>query len=105
MECSPFSCVGRFYPNISIQNARQVISSVTTDNAIGGQNTTTYKYGNAKVNVKGRGNLGFGWIEKKDLVFGDFTEDFIVTCGAYSNSADIAVVINIGLTGDNGDEW
>ncbi|VVH64137.1 hypothetical protein BSPLISOX_2012, partial [uncultured Gammaproteobacteria bacterium] len=55
------------YPNISIQNARQVISSVTTDNAIGGQNTTTYKYGNAKVNVKGRGNLGFGWIEKKDL--------------------------------------
>jgi hypothetical protein len=43
------------------------ISSVTTDNAIGGQNTTTYKYGNAKVNVKGRGNLGFGWIEKKDL--------------------------------------
>jgi hypothetical protein len=31
-------------------------------------------------------------------VFGDFTEDFIVTCGAYSNSADIAVVINIGLT-------
>jgi hypothetical protein len=36
------------------QNARQVISSVTTDNAIGGQNTTTYKYGNAKVNVKGR---------------------------------------------------
>ncbi|SSC09266.1 hypothetical protein BTURTLESOX_1028 [bacterium endosymbiont of Bathymodiolus sp. 5 South] len=38
-------------------------------------------------------------------VFGDFTEDFIVTCGAYSNSADIAVVINIGLIGDNGDEW
>jgi hypothetical protein len=56
-----------YYPNIVIQNARQVISSVTTDNAIGGQNTTTYKYGNAKVNVKGRGNLGFGWIEKKDL--------------------------------------
>jgi hypothetical protein len=26
------------------------------DNAIGGQNTTTYKYGNAKVNVKGRVN-------------------------------------------------
>ena len=46
---------------------RQVISSVTTDNAIGGQNTTTYKYGKAKVNIKGRGNLGFGWIEKKDL--------------------------------------
>jgi hypothetical protein len=30
--------------DINIQNARQVISSVTTDNAIGGQNTTTYKY-------------------------------------------------------------
>jgi hypothetical protein len=46
--------LGGYYPNIVIQNARQVISSVTTDNAIGGQNTTTYKYGNAKVNVKGR---------------------------------------------------
>jgi YD repeat-containing protein len=55
------------YPNIDTQNARQVVSSVTTDNAIGSQNTTTYKYGGAKVNVKGRGNLGFAWIEKKDL--------------------------------------
>jgi hypothetical protein len=41
------------YPNIDTQNARQVVSSVTTDNAIGGQNTTTYKYGGAQVNVKG----------------------------------------------------
>jgi hypothetical protein len=49
------------YPNIDTQNARQVVSSVTTDNAIGSQNTTTYKYGGAKVNVKGRGNLGFAW--------------------------------------------
>ncbi|OJA03064.1 hypothetical protein BGC33_01490, partial [Bathymodiolus thermophilus thioautotrophic gill symbiont] len=40
---------------------------MVTDNAIGGQSTTTYKYGNAKVNIKGRGSLGFGWIEKKDL--------------------------------------
>ncbi|MBA5248933.1 MAG: hypothetical protein FE834_05290, partial [Gammaproteobacteria bacterium] len=55
------------HPNITLQNARQVISSVTTDNAIDGQNTTTYKYGNAKANLKGRGNLGFGWIETKDL--------------------------------------
>ncbi|OIR25073.1 FG-GAP-like repeat-containing protein, partial [Bathymodiolus thermophilus thioautotrophic gill symbiont] len=55
------------YPNIVTKNARQVVSSVVTDNAIGGQNTTTYKYGNAKVNIKGRGSLGFGWIEKKDL--------------------------------------
>ncbi|WP_202763198.1 FG-GAP-like repeat-containing protein, partial [Bathymodiolus thermophilus thioautotrophic gill symbiont] len=41
------------YPNIDTQNARQVVSSVVTDNAIGGQSTTTYKYGNAKVNIKG----------------------------------------------------
>ncbi|OJA03350.1 toxin TcdB middle/N-terminal domain-containing protein, partial [Bathymodiolus thermophilus thioautotrophic gill symbiont] len=40
------------YPNIDTQNARQVVSSVVTDNAIGGQSTTTYKYGNAKVNIK-----------------------------------------------------
>ncbi|OJA03399.1 SpvB/TcaC N-terminal domain-containing protein, partial [Bathymodiolus thermophilus thioautotrophic gill symbiont] len=40
------------YPNIDTQNARQVVSSVVTDNAIGGQSTTTYKYGNAKINIK-----------------------------------------------------
>ncbi|SMN14709.1 Rhs family protein [uncultured Candidatus Thioglobus sp.] len=55
------------YPNISIQNAHQVVSRVTTDNAIGGKNTTTYVYGGAKANAKGRGNLGFAWIRKKDL--------------------------------------
>ncbi|OIR25076.1 FG-GAP-like repeat-containing protein, partial [Bathymodiolus thermophilus thioautotrophic gill symbiont] len=55
------------YPNIVTKNARQVVSSVVTDNAIGGQNTTTYKYGNAKINIQGRGSLGFAWIEKKDL--------------------------------------
>ncbi|CAC9628195.1 hypothetical protein [uncultured Gammaproteobacteria bacterium] len=55
------------YPDILIQNARQVVSSVITDNAINGKNTTVYKYGNAKINTKGRGSLGFGWIEKKDL--------------------------------------
>jgi 7-keto-8-aminopelargonate synthetase-like enzyme len=31
-------------------------------------------------------------------VFGDFTEDFIVTCGVYSNSADIAVVMTVLAT-------
>jgi hypothetical protein len=38
-------------------------------------------------------------------VFSDLTKNFIVTCGAYLNSTDITVVINIGLTGNNGDEW
>ncbi len=56
-----------FYPNISIRNASQVVSSVTTDNAIGGQNTTTYKYYGAKVNLKGRGNLGFAKIKERNL--------------------------------------
>ncbi len=55
------------YPNILIQNARQVVSSVVTDNVINEKNTTVYKYGNAKINTKGRDSLGFGWIEKKDL--------------------------------------
>ncbi|SMN00333.1 Rhs family protein [uncultured Candidatus Thioglobus sp.] len=57
---------GGTYPTINLQNVRQVVSSVVTDNSIGGQNTTTYKYGGAKVNLKGRGNLGFRWIETKD---------------------------------------
>jgi hypothetical protein len=34
--------------------------------------------------------------------FSDFTKNFIVTCGSYLNSADITVVINIGLIDGNG---
>jgi hypothetical protein len=56
-----------YYPYKNIYTPELLVFSLTTDNAIGGQNTTTYKYGGAKVNVKGRGNLGFAWIEKKDL--------------------------------------
>ena len=54
------------YPSIDIQNAMQVVSNVITDNAIGGENTTSYTYGGAKANLKGRGLLGFRWIETKD---------------------------------------
>ncbi|VVM21591.1 hypothetical protein BSPWISOXPB_5847 [uncultured Gammaproteobacteria bacterium] len=55
------------YPNIDIQNARLVVSSVETrTNLFNWKDATYYKYGDAKVNLKGRGSLGFGWIEARD---------------------------------------
>ncbi|MCP4490569.1 MAG: hypothetical protein GY820_25130 [Gammaproteobacteria bacterium] len=47
------------YPYRDIQNASYVISIVTTDNGLGGTNKTTYNYEGLKVNLHGRGSLGF----------------------------------------------
>ena len=64
------------YPNIDIQNARLVVSSVETrTNLFNWKDATYYKYGDAKVNLKGRGNLGFGWIEARD----DYLDDVELT--------------------------
>jgi hypothetical protein len=66
------------------------------------QNTTTYKYGNAKVNVKGRVNLGFGWIEKKDLQSNKLTR--IEYSQTYPYTGQITATKEYIET-DNGDEW
>jgi hypothetical protein len=64
------------YPNIDIQNARLVVSSVETrTNLFNWKDATYYKYGDAKVNLKGRGSLGFGWIEARD----DYLDDVELT--------------------------
>ena len=78
------------YPSIDIQNAMQVVSSVITDNAIGGENTTSYTYGGAKANLKGRGLLGFRWIETKDqqsnkITRSEYLQDFPYTGQIKSN--------------------
>jgi hypothetical protein len=43
-----------YYPYKNIYTPELLVFSLTTDNAIGGQNTTTYKYGGAKVNVSSK---------------------------------------------------
>ncbi|MCP3926742.1 MAG: hypothetical protein GY714_29630 [Desulfobacterales bacterium] len=54
------------YPVLDFQPSWRAVSSVKIDNGIGGQNEITYTYGGAKIDVKGRGFLGFEWIEVKD---------------------------------------
>ena len=54
------------YPDIEAISAHNVVSSVVTDNAIGGQNTVDYSYQGAKYNLQGRGFLGFEAILSKN---------------------------------------
>lgn len=64
-----------------IQAAVYVVAQVDSDNGIGGQNRTTFKYGGLKVNTKGRGSLGFAWREETSLQTGivkriEYRQDF-----------------------------
>ena len=58
--------VSTSYPLIDVQAPIQVVNNVSTSNGIDGQNSTTYKYGGMKANLRGRGNLGFRWMESTD---------------------------------------
>jgi RHS repeat-associated protein len=50
---------GAVFPVSDFQKALYVISSVKTENGIGGTNTTNYLYEGAKVHKQGKGLLGF----------------------------------------------
>ena len=51
---------GAVYPIRDIQAPIYVVSSTSSSNGIGGQFVTDYSYANAKVDLSGRGHLGFG---------------------------------------------
>jgi len=51
------------YPLQNIQAPLYVVSSATTSNGIGGVVTQNYLYGGAKVDLSGRGFLGFRWTQ------------------------------------------
>ena len=57
--CTGLSCV-------DIQFPMRIVSEVETDDGIGGQHRTTYAYGGAKIDMEGRGFLGFRWMNAKD---------------------------------------
>lgn len=64
-------------------NNQYVVSSVATSNGVGGLNTTQYKYGSLKADLK-RGSLGFGWTESLDMstrrrVHSDYMQGFPFT--------------------------
>jgi len=54
------------YPLMDVQSPSIVVTSALIDNALGTDNVTTYKYGGMKVHKRGRGNLGFRWMETTD---------------------------------------
>jgi hypothetical protein len=53
------------YPKTLIQPPMFVVTSLTSDNAIGTTNTTQFSYGNAINSMDGRGFLGFSWQESQ----------------------------------------
>ena len=53
-----------------VQNATQIVSSVSTTNGIGGYNTTTYQYGGLKKHLTADVSLGFRWVKATDNTSG-----------------------------------
>ena len=54
------------YPYRNIRGKLPVVVAVEKDNGLNGFTKTTYRYGDAKAHVKGRGFLGFAWDEATD---------------------------------------
>ncbi len=61
---------GATYPDRDLQLPLYMVSSTSSDNGIGGQNTRDFSYEAAKANVYGRGFLGFGKITSVDNTSG-----------------------------------
>lgn len=69
------------YPNPKVNIAQTVIKKFTQNNGIGGLNTTTFSYSGMKINLKGRGALGFSEVTEKrhesgETVVTSFHQDF-----------------------------
>jgi hypothetical protein len=59
------------FPMIDLSLPLTVVSSVSTNNAIGGLNVTNYSYGGLKAELgTGRGMLGFRWVKSKEMATG-----------------------------------
>ncbi len=58
------------YPVMDIQKPMYVVSKVDSDDGVGDRATTSYRYGESRVHLKGRGALGFRWVETTDEATG-----------------------------------
>ncbi len=72
------------YPELDFQGPFNVVARVTNDDGRGGLRRTDYSYGGAKINLHGRGFLGFAWIEGEDQRAGvitttEYRQDFPFT--------------------------
>ena len=64
---------GGSFPLIDIQSPLYCVRSVKTDDGIGGDQTTQYKYASAMAHTQGKGFLGFGSVEMTNLTTGFVT--------------------------------
>jgi len=76
--------VSASFPEQDLQNAMYVVSQSRTDNGVGSQNTLNYTYAGAKVDLSGRGFLGFASRTVEDastgtIVTTNFRQDFPFT--------------------------
>lgn len=58
------------YPCVDVVAPVALVSSVQTDDGVGGYRTSAYRYGGAKLDLHGRGWLGFRWMEVTDQTSG-----------------------------------
>jgi hypothetical protein len=58
------------YPQVDVQAPIYVVSQVTTSNGVGGTYSSSYSYVGAKLDLNGRGFLGFRQMTVKDLQTG-----------------------------------
>jgi len=54
------------YPQVDVQSPIYVVSQVTTSNGVGGTYSSSYSYAGAKLDLSGRGFLGFRQMTVKD---------------------------------------
>jgi len=57
-----------------IQYPQYVVSEQSTTDGLNGTTTIQYRYGEAKVHLQGRGQLGFGWTESNNIQTGLITK-------------------------------
>jgi len=72
---------GAQYPLRDVQGAMYVVSRVSKTDGVGGESTTSYRYGGARSHILGRGFLGFAWDEVTDDATGittrtEYHQDF-----------------------------
>lgn len=88
------------YPTIDLETALFVVAEVRSDDGLGGQRTSRYRYGGLKYSHSSRNLLGFRWIERENVEAGtvartEFRQDF-----PYTGSTELEQILR--ASGGNG---
>ena len=82
------------YPCLDLKAPMYVVREVARDHGLGQTHRMTYRYGGAKVDLNGRGFLGFRWMESLDLGTGVRSKTYYKQAFPYigrvaSNSSEV----------------